>query len=130
MSRHRAWHRLASLLLLIGLGACGSLPPASPAPLTTGPAPAPTSQPATATLAATVTPRPATATLVPTATTQPATATAIASPTSPPPVATVTSRPAGRPAPELGALEWHNSPPLRLADLRGRTVLLVFWSDY
>lgn len=33
-------------------------------------------------------------------------------------------------APEIGSIsEWHNSPPLSLAALRGRTVLLVFWED-
>ncbi|MFW6074510.1 MAG: hypothetical protein ACOC9Y_02880 [Chloroflexota bacterium] len=35
------------------------------------------------------------------------------------------------PAPELGSIdEWHNSEPMTLADLRGSTVLLVFWADF
>jgi hypothetical protein len=33
-------------------------------------------------------------------------------------------------APELeGISDWYNTEPLTLADLRGRAVLLVFWSD-
>jgi thiol-disulfide isomerase/thioredoxin len=34
----------------------------------------------------------------------------------------------GQPAPELrDVIEWKNSPPLKLADLRGKVVLLEFW---
>jgi thiol-disulfide isomerase/thioredoxin len=34
----------------------------------------------------------------------------------------------GEPAPELGDIvDWKNSPPLKLADLRGKCVLLEFW---
>jgi hypothetical protein len=29
---------------------------------------------------------------------------------------------------DLAGLEWFNSPPLTLPALRGKTVLLVFWS--
>jgi thiol-disulfide isomerase/thioredoxin len=32
------------------------------------------------------------------------------------------------PAPELTNAEWLNSPPLRLADLRGKVVLVEFWT--
>lgn len=32
------------------------------------------------------------------------------------------------PAPELDSAEWLNSPPLQLADLRGRVVLVEFWT--
>ena len=34
----------------------------------------------------------------------------------------------GNPAPELRNPTWLNSPPLRLADLRGRVVLVEFWT--
>ena len=34
----------------------------------------------------------------------------------------------GRPAPELANQVWINSPPLRLQDLRGKVVLLEFWT--
>ncbi len=34
----------------------------------------------------------------------------------------------GTPAPELSATDWLNSPPLRLADLRGRVTLIEFWT--
>jgi thiol-disulfide isomerase/thioredoxin len=37
----------------------------------------------------------------------------------------------GQPAPELnGAVAWKNSPPLRLANLRGKVVLLDFWGSW
>jgi len=35
----------------------------------------------------------------------------------------------GQPAPEWGALSWLGSEPLSLADLRGRVVLIRFWTD-
>lgn len=44
------------------------------------------------------------------------------------PAATPPTKPAAKPAPELEGLQWYNSPPLKLVDLRGRPVLLVFWS--
>jgi len=34
----------------------------------------------------------------------------------------------GKPAPELTNEVWINSRPLRLADLRGKVVLLEFWT--
>jgi hypothetical protein len=34
----------------------------------------------------------------------------------------------GKPAPELANEVWINSRPLRLADLRGKVVLLEFWT--
>lgn len=34
----------------------------------------------------------------------------------------------GRQAPEVSAGEWLNSPPLHLSDLRGKVVLLEFWT--
>ncbi len=36
--------------------------------------------------------------------------------------------PVGQPAPELGGESWINSGPLGLAALRGRVVLLEFWT--
>lgn len=34
----------------------------------------------------------------------------------------------GKPAPELTNAVWINSRPLRLADLRGKVILLEFWT--
>ena len=34
----------------------------------------------------------------------------------------------GRPAPELARTTWVNSDPLKLQDLRGKVVLLEFWT--
>jgi hypothetical protein len=34
----------------------------------------------------------------------------------------------GKPAPELSNEVWINSRPLRLADLRGKVILLEFWT--
>ena len=34
----------------------------------------------------------------------------------------------GRPAPELASSTWINSDPLKLEDLRGKVVLLEFWT--
>ena len=34
----------------------------------------------------------------------------------------------GRPAPELASTTWINSNPLKLQDLRGKVVLLEFWT--
>ena len=36
--------------------------------------------------------------------------------------------PAGRPAPELAAGPWINSQPLTMQALRGRVVLIDFWT--
>ena len=38
------------------------------------------------------------------------------------------SRPPGQPAPDLAGGPWINSPPLTLAGLRGRVVLVEFWT--
>ncbi len=35
----------------------------------------------------------------------------------------------GRPAPEIAGTPWINSPPLTLAALRGRVVLIDFWTN-
>jgi hypothetical protein len=35
----------------------------------------------------------------------------------------------GRPAPEIAGAPWINSPPLTLAALRGRVVLVDFWTN-
>ena len=35
----------------------------------------------------------------------------------------------GKPAPAWGDLDWLNSPPLRLKDLRGKVVLIRFWTN-
>ncbi|MCA9705447.1 MAG: redoxin domain-containing protein [Myxococcales bacterium] len=35
----------------------------------------------------------------------------------------------GQPAPAWGAVPWVDSPPLRLEDLRGRVVLIRFFTD-
>ena len=40
----------------------------------------------------------------------------------------VEARLIGRPAPEINNEVWINSPPLRLAELRGKVVLLEFWT--
>jgi hypothetical protein len=34
----------------------------------------------------------------------------------------------GQPAPEVAGERWINSPPLTLAELRGRVVLVEFWT--
>jgi hypothetical protein len=34
----------------------------------------------------------------------------------------------GQPAPEIAGASWINSPPLTLAALRGRVVLIDFWT--
>jgi peroxiredoxin len=34
----------------------------------------------------------------------------------------------GHPAPEISAGEWLNSPPIHLSELRGKVVLLEFWT--
>lgn len=36
--------------------------------------------------------------------------------------------PVAKPAPELDGLQWFNAQPMTLANLRGKAVLLVFWS--
>ncbi len=40
----------------------------------------------------------------------------------------VEARLIGRQAPEISNEVWINSPPLRIADLRGKVVLLEFWT--
>ena len=35
----------------------------------------------------------------------------------------------GQPAPEIAGAPWINSPPLTLAALRGRVVLIDFWTN-
>ena len=35
----------------------------------------------------------------------------------------------GQPAPEIAGAPWINSPPLTLAALRGRVVLIDFWTS-
>jgi hypothetical protein len=116
--RRRLLAPLTRLALLTLLPACGG---------TTAPAPtaAPTAAPAavsTAAPAAASTPAgPASPAVIPTA---PAPA---AAPTAAP-TAAPAAKPAAKPAPELEGLQWYNSPPLKLVELRGRPVLLVFWS--
>ena len=34
----------------------------------------------------------------------------------------------GAPAPEISGMPWINSPPLTLAGLRGKVVLVEFWT--
>jgi len=41
---------------------------------------------------------------------------------------TVEARLIGRPAPEIHNKVWINSPALKMADLRGKVVLLQFWT--
>ena len=36
--------------------------------------------------------------------------------------------PVGKPAPEIASGEWINSPPLTMAGLRGKVVLVEFWT--
>ena len=33
-----------------------------------------------------------------------------------------------RPAPALEAIEWYNSPPLSMSQLRGKVVMIDFWT--
>ncbi len=40
----------------------------------------------------------------------------------------VEARLIGRQAPEISNEVWINSPPLRMADLRGKVVLMEFWT--
>lgn len=40
----------------------------------------------------------------------------------------VEARLIGQPAPEINNEVWINSPPIRLANLRGKVVLLEFWT--
>ncbi len=40
----------------------------------------------------------------------------------------VAARLIGRPAPEIHNKVWINSPALKMADLRGKVVLLQFWT--
>ncbi len=40
----------------------------------------------------------------------------------------VEARLIGRQAPEISNEVWINSPPLRIADLRGKVVLMEFWT--
>ena len=49
----------------------------------------------------------------------------LVTPAVPPALALV---PVGQPAPEIGGESWINSEPLRLAALRGRVVLVEFWT--
>lgn len=61
-----------------------------------------------------------------TAATTPALATAAITPKAPPPVAA--SLPILRKAPAWDNQNWLNSPPLKLADLRGKVILVEFWT--
>jgi hypothetical protein len=47
---------------------------------------------------------------------------------SPEPSAIAQSLGMGMAAPELAGAPWHNSPPLTTAGLRGRVVLVEFWT--
>jgi hypothetical protein len=66
----------------------------------------------------------------------PTVASALSAPTSAATVAPAGTKPAAAPTagvatkalPELEGLQWFNSAPLKLSELRGKPVLMVFWS--
>jgi hypothetical protein len=131
LSRRRLLVPVVGLAVTSILAACGG-PAATTQPPTVAPSPAATASPATAPVATAVptaaVPATSAATVTP-ALVQPATV-ATANPTAPPaPAAATKPAPAANLAPELATMEWFNSPPLTLAELRGQAVLLVFWSD-
>lgn len=116
-------------IVLIALALAGCT--AQPAPITP-----PTLSPR-ATLVAAPTPEPATVTRTATPVPGVAATVAVASATStaaaddgltPEQRQVLTSLPSLGPAPELRNEVWLNSEPLRLADLRGRVVLLDMWT--
>jgi hypothetical protein len=85
-----------------------------------------TTAPAVSAATATPATAPVATAMVTTGVASPPAAPAATSQPSPATAAAIT--PAAKAAPELTSMQWFNSAPLTLADLRGKAVLLVFWS--
>ena len=137
---------VVALMLALALSACGGEEAAPAAPETAAPEPTATSAPTetplpteapapTATARPTATPQPtdaptATPEPEPTATTEPAEQpTLTPEPTPLPPCEGETGGQVGNCAPEFaGTQEWINSEPLSMASLRGKVVLIDFWT--